>query len=325
MLNQIFNWNDSTVNLESLTERQRENVHLLDGRFFPDSKNPFQTDNQDWTYETPVDLEEELFYLHPLFDPRVLEVGAVRRFPQSVNRDYIAEKYFEDKWVSEGNNALALGLEQYVSDNLDELRSKDTIKVLDIGPCGGAITTLFALKALAKYNLLDKTEVYLLDIVPEVLNVTKAGDFNIPQEMIDEYGLHFAGRSGDEYKELMRSDRVYAIVGDGEKLPEEVKEMDIAIAGYVHHHMNLHARKQLAEQTEEAVRERGFVGVVDFYVASFQDYMDWYKPHFKKCGTPPPVECPRVNGNRLASWYKNTELSSVETLENSFMFYGVRG
>ncbi|MBU1111972.1 MAG: class I SAM-dependent methyltransferase, partial [Nanoarchaeota archaeon] len=309
---------------DKLTEKQKRYTHLIDGRFFPNGDNPYQKDNQDWTYETPIDLDEELFYLHPLFDPRVLEVGAVRRFPQSVNRDYIAEKYFEDKWVSEGNNELALGLEKYVADNLKQLQSQEKIKLLDIGPCGGAITTLFALRALNRYNLLDKVEIYLLDIVPEVLEVTKRGDFKIPQEMIDEYRLTFAGKNGKEFKELMMSDRVHAIVGDGEKLPEEVKGVDIAVAAYVHHHMNLHARKKLAQQTEEAVRDNGFIGVTDFYVKNFEQYISWYKPHFEKCGTPPPVECPVIDGKRLASWYKNTTLNEVKDIENSFMFWGIR-
>ncbi|HRY91280.1 MAG TPA: hypothetical protein P5229_02980, partial [Candidatus Gracilibacteria bacterium] len=180
---------------ENLSERQKRFAHLIDPRFFSGGKNYFRHRKKraDYIYTTPVDLEEDLFYLHPLMDPQVLEQGNVRRFPSGINEKYICEKYFEDKWVSEGNNQLALQLESYINDHLDILKQKDRITLLDIGPCGGAITTLFALRALNKFGLLSKVELALLDIVPNVLEATLLGKFTVPDELISEYGLEFLG------------------------------------------------------------------------------------------------------------------------------------
>lgn len=308
---------------ENLTPRQKQFIHLVDGRFFSGGANPYQ--KGDFAYETPLDLEEDIFYLHALMDPQVLEAGAVRRFPQSVNRHYIEEKYKEDQWVSEGNNALALGLRGYIQGSIERLRKQEKIKLLDIGPCGGAITTLFALRELANHGLLEKVEVYLLDIVPQVLKATKSGEFDIPPEMIAEYRLGFAGLSGERYKRLVMSNRVKAVLGDGRAIPAEIKGMDIVLAGYVHHHMNLYERVGLAQQMEETARTGGFIGVVDFYVKTFSEYMGWYRPHFQKHMTPPPVECPVVGLEWLSSQYRRTKISMLcDTLEKSFMFWGVR-
>lgn len=324
MIKKIFNLDTLTLNEDQLSKKQRKYLHLVDKRFFPNKVNPYQSEDQDWSYQISLNLDEELFQLHAMFDPRVLATGAEARFTESINKDYLGEKYFEDKWVSNGNNALALGLEAYIKSNLEELEAKNEIKLLDIGPCGGAITTLFALRALDKYDLLDKTRIYLLDVVPEVLEVTKQGSFSVPQEMIDEYNLAFAGKQGEKYIALMQSDRVEAVLANGENLPEQIQDIDISVTAYVHHHMNLHARSDLAKQTEKVVRANGFIGVVDFYRPTFQDYMAWYKPHFKKAGTCPPVECPLIPKEVLASFYQGTSIKESRDLEKSFMFWGER-
>ncbi len=305
---------------EGFNDNQKKLFHLVDERFFAGNKNPYQAPDQDWTYQTPLDLKEDDFHMHPFLDPRVLEVGAKRRFPKEVNRGYIAEKYFEDKWVSEGNNQMSLHLENWVEKNLAKLQQQDKIKLLDIGPAGGAITTLFALRALDRFNLLDKVEIYLLDIVPDVIEITQDGDFIVPNEMIEEYNLNFAGKDGELYKELMRSDRVHGIVGDGETFPEQVKDMDISVVAYTHHHMNLIARKSFSEEMEQATKKGGFLGIVDFYKESYEDYMSWYRPHFEKHQTPPPVEYPLVTAETLAKWY-SSKVNDIVYSENTFTFW----
>ncbi len=303
------------------TDQQKQFFHLIDPRFFPENANPYQMAGKVYNYETDLNLQASEFHLHPFLDPKYLEVGSERRFNEEVNRMYIAEKYEKDKWVSEGNNQLALYLEKWVQENLEQLRKQEKIKLLDVGPCCGAITTLFALRALDRANLLDKTEVYLLDIVPEVINMTKKGDFIIPNEMVEEYDFQFAGKDGEKYRELMQSDRVHGMIGDGEVLPDEVQDIDINLAAYVHHHMNLIARKGLSEQMEEASRSGGFVGVVDFFVNSYEEYMNWYKPHFEEHQVFPPVEYPLVSAETLSGFYQS-KIRDLVYQENSFVFWG---
>jgi|GEM_PF-2117084 len=366
-LENIVDFETLKIKVENLSERQKEFGHLIDPRFFVDDVNPFREGKSklsgDYKYETPIELEEDLFYLHPLMDPAVLEQGAVRRFPSGINEKYISEKYFEDKWVSKGNDDLSKRVEDYIATNIEKFKKQDRIKIIDIGPCGGAITTLFVLRALDRHGLLDKAELALLDIVPNVLEATMLGKFTIPNEMIKEYDLRFAEENGEKYKKLLadgvllgvkewyadvnnpkspytdeaivKSDeravsdnqpRVKYFRGDGEQLPPEVSgKYDIVLSAYTHHHMNLHGRKMLCEQMEVAAKHGGFVGVADFYVQSYQDYMKWYKPHFEKYGDAPPVECPLISGKQLASWFKNMKIENVENaIERTFVFGGVK-
>ncbi|MCP4647741.1 MAG: class I SAM-dependent methyltransferase [bacterium] len=349
------------LGIENLSPKQRKFAHLIDPRFFQDNVNPFRKRGKSRRYVPSIDLDEELFHLHPFMDPSVLERGSVRRFPPEINKKYVWEKYVEDEWVCEGNNQLASNLEGHIKKNISELRKQDSIKLLDIGPCGGAVTTLFALRSLYRYGLLDKIEITLLDIVPNVLEATILGEFEIPREMIKEYGLEFIGRDGREYKRLLSKGTIMGVRkwyqnpenepgeftadaleqskrntdvgehkvkyyhGEGETIPPEIRDYDVVLAGYLHHHMNLYGRQLVCKQMEDAAKKGGFIGVVDFYVKSYPEYMQWYKPHFTKYGDAPSVEYPLVDGRTIASFYKRTKIVKIdESLKNSFMIWGVR-
>lgn len=362
-LERIFDFETFQVSVDQLSEKQKRYAHLIDPRFFDGGVNPFRVGKSahDYRYETPVDLEEDLFYLHPFLDPFALEQGSVRRFPAGVNEKYIAEKYFEDKWVSEGNEKLSMELEAYLKENYDVLCAKEKIFVVDIGPCGGAITTLFALRAFARAGLIDKVHLKMLDIVPNVLEATLLRRFHVPCEMIDEYGLEFAGQDGGVYKKflgggvmhgvkewyqqgnpqsslteeaLLKSDennglhegfvRVDYFRGDGESLPSEIHDCDIVLSAYTHHHLNMIGRRELCHQMVAATRQGGFVGVADFYVPTYEDYIEWYKPHFEKYGDAPPVECPLVDGHTLSGWFEGVKMGNVRQSRRSFVVSGVK-
>jgi hypothetical protein len=319
-LEEKVNLSTLKINENAFNQNQKEIFHLIDCRFFDGGINKYRNKNTNLVYKTPLSLTEDYFHLHPFLDPMVLEVGAKRRFPKEVNKHYISEKYFEDKWVSDGNNQLSIYLEKWVGENINKLVKQKTIKLLDIGPAGGAITTLFALRALHKFDLLDKVEIYLLDIVPDVIEITKEGDFDIPNELIEEYGLFFAGKDGEIYKEIMKSNRVHGVIGDGEVFPSVIKDIDISIVAYTHHHMNLIARKSFSRQMNKTTKKGGFIGVVDFYKESYDDYMSWYKPHFEKHKTPPPVEYPLLDAETLSGWYDG-DTQDIIYLKNSFVFW----
>jgi len=362
MKKELIDFKTLKIKINNFNEKQKKYLHLVDPRFFLNNKNPYSKKNLNYKYITPIELDEDLFHLHPFMDPSVLEQGNVRRFPSGINKKYILEKYVEDKWVSEGNHHLAKELELYIQRNLKELQRQKNIKLLDIGSCGGAITTLFALSVLAKYSLLDKTEISMLDIVPNVLESTLLGEFIIPNEMIKEYRLDFAGKDGGDYKQMLnqgiligvkewydghpenkpteftklafklsdrneneKRSRVKYYGGDGENLPLSIKDFDIVIAGYLHHHMNYYGRKIVCEQMEDSCKKGGFIGVVDFYVKDYNSYMKWYKPHFLKHGDAPPVEYPLFNGDILSSWFSKTKIEKINNrLENCFIFSGVK-
>jgi len=176
-LTDVFDFSTGFIRVENLSPLQMEYAHLIAPEFFQAGVNPFRNEDSNYSYTTDLELNEELFMLHLFMDPKVLEQGNVRRFPAGVNQKYIREKYFEDRWVSEGNDALSAQLEAYVLNNLDALSAQEEIHMLDVGPCGGSITTLFMLRAFEKFGLLDKVQISMLDIVPNVLEATITGEF----------------------------------------------------------------------------------------------------------------------------------------------------
>ena len=318
MLERVIDMKTLRVREDELTPLQKRFIHLIDPRFLPYNEDLYASN--DYSYEPDLDLQEEVFNLYPLFRKEVLAASSRIRFTDTVNEVYLAEKFFEDKWVSEGNNRLAQFLKHYFHNH-----RKRNIKLLDIGPSGGAITTLFALKTLDQQGLLDQVEIYLLDVVQSVLDITKRGEFIVPQGMIEEYKLEHAGKFGEQYKELMQSDRVHPIVYDGETFPEKVRDIDIALSAYVHHHLNIYQRRNLATETERVTNRNGFIGVVDFYVNSFKEYMQWYRTHFEKHGIIPPTEYPRISVEQTMQDYKQTRIVRIDSnLKNSFAFWGIK-
>lgn len=362
-LQKIFDFKKLKIKVKNLNNNQKNYLHLIDPRFFPKNLNPYRENKkrEDYVYETPVNLEKDLFYLHPLMDPSVLEQGAVRRFPAGVNKNYISEKYFDDKWVSEGNNALKKLMEIHIKNNLEYYQKKKIIRLVDIGPCGGAITTLFALGALAKYNLLEKTKIAELDIVPNVLEATILGKFFVPNEIIREYSLEYAAENGKYYKKILKNGILHGVKewykdpqnkqtifteqalklskknnknnnhkvdyfrGDGEKIPARLKNYDFVLSAYTHHHMNIIGRKKLCEQMEKMAGKNGFIGIVDFYVKDYEKYMKWYKPHFIRYGDAPPVECPVIGPDILKNFFSKTKiLIYTKPLRRSLLIYGIK-
>lgn len=359
MIYNLINFKTFKIRLENFSANQKKFLPMIDPRFFPNNINIYRKKNKEYSYSTPIQLDEEVFHLHPLLDPAVLEIGSVRRFSSGINKKYIWEKYFEDKWVSEGNHALAQAMTEYIKKNLSVLKRKKVIKILDIGPCGGAITTLFALKPLADFGLLNKVEINLLDIAPSVLVVTFLGKFVVPNSLIKEYGLNFAGDEGTNYKRLLRlgtlvgvkewykehqeaypadaktaldlsarnkQSKIFYYRGDGESLPSGVRNCDFVLSAYLHHHMNFLGRKKACEQIEEATVKGGFIGVIDFYLKDFAQYNKWYVTHFLNHGDAPPVEYPLLPGEFLQSFLKQTKIINIDNnrLENSYLLTGIK-
>lgn len=328
-LDELVDWSSLTLRTEALTTRQRELAHLIDPRFFADGTNLFRAGKvpSDYHYETPLALEEDAFLLHALMDPSVLELGAVRRFPPAVNEKYLVEKFLDDRWVSDGNDRLSQRLEDHLRQHLEHYRAAETIRLLDIGPCGGAITTLFALRAFDRTGLLSKTVTGLLDVVPSVLEATRKGAFVIPEAMINSFDLAHAGSDGSVYKRRLASAKKtsYYLGSGAELLAKLIGQFDVVLAGYVHHHMNLHGRRALCQQMEAAVRPGAFIGVVDFCAPDHRSYMEWYRPHFQQTGDAPPVECPLVTGERLATWFSRSDVGDVDTkIPRSFVLSAVK-
>lgn len=89
-----------------------------------------------------------------------------------------------DFFAIKGNLMIIEGLRTYIKDNLAPFKEIPKIKILDVGPAIGAISTLLVLQLLEEFSLMDKTTVYLLDASQRVIDKTLEGDFFYPPSLL---------------------------------------------------------------------------------------------------------------------------------------------
>ncbi len=289
---------------------------LIDGRAFQDGTNPHS--QHATLYQPDANLRPEEFFLHHLLDTRQCSKGAIRRFNPVGVRRYLEEKFIEDRWVSEGNNKLSQMLEGYIGTNLERFKSLPEIRLLDFGPSGGAITTLFAIRALERFGLLDRARIHLLDVVPDVVNMTISGDFEFPGEMVREYGLDFAAADGSLYKQIIS--QAVPIISDFHDFDPQDK-FHIILNAYTIHHLNIFDKADCAAFMEGIVEPGGAIAIVDFFVKSFAEYRRWLLAHLESNPeSPAPVESPYFSREQMMSLSGASVrlISSDDTLEKSW-------
>jgi len=289
---------------------------LVDCRAFPNQKNP--SAHESVPYQPDANLRADEFYLHHLLDTMQCSKGAIRRFNPVGVRRYLVEKFIEDAWVSEGNSRLSQMLENHIRANLERFEALPEIRILDFGPSGGAITALFTLRALDRFELLHKARIHLLDVVPDVINMTIAGDFEFPQGMAEAYSLDFVGKDGSIYKQIIS--QAVPIVSDFHNYsPNE--RFHIILNAYTIHHLNIFDKADCASFMERNIEAGGAIAIVDFFVKSFDEYRAWLLAHLESNpASPAPVESPYFSRGQIMSLFSGSlrPISSDDSLEKSW-------
>jgi hypothetical protein len=208
-------------------------------------------------------------------DRRIFRLTAEKRF-SLLDKDYILKKFKDEKFPIEGNNLLGNQLYEYIKKNFNELKSRENIVLIDIGSAGGALTTIFALKALNLFGLLDKTKIIQVDLAKKALDSTMLCDFSLPKEMILEYGLDSFEKNGVTLKKVLSNSEYLCC--DFLKLPSYIKDADICLSGFTHHHMNLLDKEIACKEMEKITRQGGFIGIVDESL-NYGDYLNWLNFH----------------------------------------------
>ena len=208
-------------------------------------------------------------------DRRIFMLTAEKRFSK-LNKDYIMKKFREEKFPIEGNNFLGKMIFDYIKKNLLFMKQKKKIVLLDIGSAGGALTTIFALKALHPFNLIDKTEILFVDVAEAVLQSTTLGNFFLPSDFIVKYNLAKFGKNGRGIKGLLSKAERYC--SDLVQLPKEIRNVDICISGFTHHHLNIFDKALACSEMERITRKGGFIGVADESL-DYEKYLKWLKQH----------------------------------------------
>jgi len=194
--------------------------------------------------------------------PEDYTVSSIVRFGS--HKDYIQEKILIDSFVIKGNMKMAAGLRKYIKKHLAELKSLPQIRLIDIGPAIGAITTLFALQELNRFNLMDKTRVYLVDVSQKVIDETREGNFLFPELFIDP-SLKKA------MLKKLKSAKGYTT--SVETLPFKDNYFDIALAGFLFNNLHNKSKKTAAEQIQRIVKKGGFIGIAEEW---FENYKKEY-------------------------------------------------
>lgn len=215
------------------------------------------------------------FRLMKYLDRRIFRETARERFTM-LDKDYINKKYKEEKFPIEGNNLLGNFVFKYLKNNLDYFKKKKEIVIVDLGAAGGALTTIFALKALITLGLIDKTKIILVDVAKKALHTTLVGEFFLCDQLIEEYSLKGLGNNGKGIKKLLSKSKYYC--SDLMNLPDELNEVDICISGFTHHHLNIFDKKLVCREMERITRKNGFVGIVDESL-NYEQYLEWLKQH----------------------------------------------
>jgi len=216
-------------------------------------------------------LSEKEFKSLPYLDRKTYKETAQKRF--SSLDTHLDKKHIDWKVRIRANNDLALCLRDYINKNLKYLSVLKEIKIIELGSSLGAITTLFALRELDKFNLLNKTRIWLLDMYKEGLIETKKIDFNLGL-IIKE------GRFGKEFDtRLLRKKLKSAnlIKADILKLPK-LPQFDIILSGFTHHHLNLKDKMIACKGMENIAKRNSFIGVGDLFF-NYKRFITWLKKH----------------------------------------------
>jgi len=183
--------------------------------------------------------------------------------------DYIQEKLLVDFFAIKGNLMIIEGLRTYIKNNLEYFKTVEKIKILDIGPAIGAISTLLTLQLLDEFSLLDKASIWLLDASQRVLDKTHDGDFFYPTSILKP-------ELKDPIIKKIRAAKTE--IGTAEKNPWPDNTFDIVIAGFLFHHLHREIKPLAAKETTRVLRPNGFLGIAEEW---FEDYGEEYAKYHK--------------------------------------------
>lgn len=218
-------------------------------------------------------LTKEEFDLLPYIDGRMYLSSATARFSGWVSPfdpnylDWERRVRIQQKL----NESLKIALES----ELSEFQNREQIKIIYLGAALGSISSYFSLAVLKEYGLLNKSKVFLYDLLPEPLGLTKQGLFEFSEEAARSTGL-LEIFSPAEYKSILADCEI--ITGNITNLPEDFMNFDIAVAPYIHHHLNVFD-KRLACQEMQRILRRGGISLIGDLTFDYDSFSSWLAYH----------------------------------------------
>lgn len=179
--------------------------------------------------------------------------------------EYIQEKLMVDYFAIEGNLGVARGLRAYIQNQKSRLEKLKQIRILDVGPAVGAISTLLVLQELGHFKLLDKAKVILLDVSERVIEKTQSRDFQFPSVLVNP-------TFKSQIYEKLRTSK--GVIASSHKMPLKDDHVDICLAGFLFHHLHDKIKKPTAHEMQRVTKPGGFIAVAEEWFNDYDDYAE---------------------------------------------------
>lgn len=218
-------------------------------------------------------LTKNEFELLPYIDSRLFLESATARFsgwrsPFDINYlDWERRVYIQHKLSYVFRVALQKQIKIYT--DLPEL------KIIFLGCALGSIASYFVLSVLKEHGLLFKTKIYLYDLLPEPLALTKSGEFEFSEEAAESCGL-FHLLTPKDYKALLQEAEI--LCGNVTELPYTLNEFTVAVAPFIHHHLNLFDKQKACQQMDKILMSGGIALIGDL-TFSYEEFSKWLAYH----------------------------------------------
>lgn len=181
---------------------------------------------------------------------------------------YIEEKLLIDKFAIQGNLKMADGLRIYIQNNLEDLKAKKKINLLDIGPAIGAFSAMLALQVLDEFGLLQKAQIHLLDVSSKVIEETQKCNFFYPQSVL---------RPELKSKIFRKLRQCKVAIASAEKIPWKDNYFTLVLAGFVFHHIHDEIKPKAAKEAMRVLAPGGFLGIAEEWFKDYEEYAAIHK------------------------------------------------
>jgi SAM-dependent methyltransferase len=205
-------------------------------------------------------LSPDEFAMLRYMDARLYAESATGRFTSW--HSSFAPDHPDWQFRVEAQSALAACTRDALRANRALWDQQPEIRVVFLGASLGSIATYFHLRWLKALGLAGKLKVTILDLLEEPLAMTKRGEF----EFAEEFGAA-------EYKRMLALSGT--CVGNITAVPLADDSVDVAVAPFVHHHLNIYDKPVACRELARIVRPGGIISVGDlhFDCASFNVWL----------------------------------------------------
>lgn len=190
-------------------------------------------------------------------------------------KDYMKRKAYDEPFVWSVGNWLTSKLRE--NKDSRSIHLEGNIKMLDVGPAIGAISSYLVMDAITQANnvKLQNIELHLCDISKKVIENTLKGDFDIPYELFNK----LEGMPKKYVDELTRKIKsAKGKVGKLQKLPYVDGVFDVTVANYVLHHIPNADKSDGATELQRVTKEGGLIFLADECIPE-EMLEDYFKRH----------------------------------------------